>query len=63
MAGDGAYNWVNGATMTENELLQTPLKDEWGFDGVVVSDWRPSDRSRRSAPAGPRDAGARRSVG
>ena len=34
-----AYNSVNGATMTENDLLERPLKHEWGFDGVVVSDW------------------------
>ncbi|WP_053205823.1 beta-glucosidase family protein [Jiangella muralis] len=34
-----AYNSVNGATMTENALLADPLCDEWGFDGVVVSDW------------------------
>lgn len=35
-----AYNSVNGATATENDLLESPLNDEWGFDGVVVSDWR-----------------------
>ncbi|MFB9903151.1 glycoside hydrolase family 3 C-terminal domain-containing protein [Allokutzneria oryzae] len=34
-----AYNSVNGATMTENPLLEEPLKGEWGFSGVVVSDW------------------------
>lgn len=34
-----AYNSINGATATENQLLTTPLQDEWGFDGVVVSDW------------------------
>ncbi|MET7339415.1 glycoside hydrolase family 3 C-terminal domain-containing protein [Nonomuraea sp. NPDC005650] len=34
-----AYNAVNGATMTENPLLAEPLCGEWGFDGVVVSDW------------------------
>lgn len=34
-----AYNSVNGTTMTENPLLAEPLKGEWGFDGVVVSDW------------------------
>ncbi|MBD0424569.1 beta-glucosidase [Streptomyces sp. TRM S81-3] len=36
MAG---YNSVNGATMTASPLLADPLKGEWGFDGVVVSDW------------------------
>jgi beta-glucosidase len=34
-----AYNQVNGRTMTESPLLVAPLVDEWGFDGVVVSDW------------------------
>ncbi len=34
-----AYNRTNGTTMTENDLLRHPLKDEWGFSGVVVSDW------------------------
>jgi beta-glucosidase len=34
-----AYNGVNGSTMTESPLLAEPLKGEWGFDGVVVSDW------------------------
>ncbi|MFI1386102.1 beta-glucosidase [Embleya sp. NPDC020886] len=35
-----AYNSVNGASMTENSRLQNDvLKDEWGFDGVVISDW------------------------
>jgi len=35
-----AYNTVNGTTMTEHGPLQNGiLKREWGFDGVVVSDW------------------------
>lgn len=34
-----AYNSINGTTATENELLETPLNSEWGFDGVVISDW------------------------
>jgi len=36
-----AYNGVNGLPMAANGPLQTGvLKQEWGFDGVVVSDWR-----------------------
>ncbi|MFB8276685.1 beta-glucosidase H [Nocardia colli] len=35
-----AYNQVNGTTMTEHgELLNGILRGEWGFDGIVVSDW------------------------
>src|SRR6478752_6309552 len=34
-----AYNAVNGPTMTESPLLRDVLKDEWGWDGLVVSDW------------------------
>ena len=34
-----AYNAVNGVTLSESPLLAEPLKGEWGFDGVVVSDW------------------------
>lgn len=35
-----AYNSVNGVSMTEHTyLLRDVLKNEWGFDGVVVSDW------------------------
>jgi len=45
-----AYNGINGATATENDLLETPLNSEWGFDGVVVSDWT-AVRSLASAKA------------
>ncbi|MEP7765487.1 glycoside hydrolase family 3 C-terminal domain-containing protein [Sanguibacter sp. 25GB23B1] len=45
-----SYNAVNGVTVTEHELLRTPLKDEWGFDGVVISDWT-AVRSVESAAA------------
>ena len=35
-----AYNKVNGTRATESlRLLRDVLKNEWGFDGVVVSDW------------------------
>jgi beta-glucosidase len=46
-----AYNAVNGTTMTEHPLLDDPLRTEWGFDGVVVSDWRAA-RSLAAATAG-----------
>ncbi len=35
-----AYNRINGTYASEHEiLLRKILKDEWGFEGVVVSDW------------------------
>lgn len=46
-----AYNGINGTTATEHDLLRTPLTTEWGFDGVVISDWT-AVRSLRSAEAG-----------
>jgi beta-glucosidase len=47
-----AYNRVNGASMSESPLLADPLKEEWGFDGVVVSDWgavRSTEAAARAA--------------
>jgi beta-glucosidase len=35
-----AYNQVNGSFMTQNGQLNTQIaKKEWGFDGIIMSDW------------------------
>lgn len=46
-----AYNAVNGVTMTEHPLLEDVLDGEWGFDGVVVSDWSATRSLEASARA------------
>ncbi len=36
----GAYNKYRGDYLCENDyMLNTVLRDEWGFQGIVVSDW------------------------
>lgn len=47
-----SYNQVDGVTLTESPLLAEPLKGEWGFDGVVVSDWTATRSTVESARAG-----------
>jgi beta-glucosidase len=48
-----AYNQLNGRFCSENEpLLQGLLREEWGFDGFVVSDWYANGSTLGCALAG-----------
>ena len=48
-----SYNCVNGVYANENEyLLQKVLRDEWGFDGFVVSDWGANNDFTQGVRAG-----------
>ena len=46
-----AYNGVAGHPMTESPLLRGILHEEWGFDGVVMSDWFATRSTVESARA------------
>ncbi len=48
-----AYNKVNGTYCCEQpDLLGSILRDEWGFDGLVVSDWFGTHSTAPAALAG-----------
>ena len=48
-----AYNRLNGTYCNENEhLLRDILRGEWGFDGVVMTDWWCSSDKLRHPSAG-----------
>lgn len=48
-----AYNKVNGVYCTEHtDLLTKILRDEWGYKGVVISDWGVVDDRLRGLAAG-----------
>lgn len=63
-----SYNRINGTYACDHTpLLRGVLRDEWGFDGVVVSDWFGTHSAAQSLEAGldlempgpPRERGAR----
>ncbi len=48
-----SYNKINGTYATEHRRLQVDiLKDEWGWPGVVVSDWYATHDTVRSGVGG-----------
>ncbi len=48
-----AYPKLNGEHCSENHwLLTTLLREEWGFDGLVMSDWGATHHPSRSVLAG-----------
>lgn len=48
-----SYNEVNGTYANENKhLLQDILREEWGFDGIVVTDWGGSNDHVKGVEAG-----------
>ena len=61
-----SYNRLNGTYTSEHQwLLTTVLRDEWGYDGIVMSDWFGSHSTAPTVNAGldlempgpPRDRG------
>lgn len=48
-----SYNRLNGTYMSENDhLIHGILKSEWGFDGVLMSDWGAVHTTVEAANAG-----------
>ena len=48
-----AYNKVNGSFASENEWLLTKvLREDWGYDGIVMSDWFGSHSTAETVNAG-----------
>ena len=47
-----SYNRINGTYAAENQQMLSILSDEWGFDGLVMSDWWGTTSTVASANAG-----------
>lgn len=47
-----SYNLVNGVRMSEHEKLYGILRNEFGFDGLIMSDWDAVKNSEASLNAG-----------
>jgi beta-glucosidase len=48
-----SYNKLNGEyTQQKHGLLTTVLRNEWGFDGIVMTDWGVKDNTVKATKAG-----------
>lgn len=48
-----SYNEINGVYANENKhLLQEILRGEWGFDGIVITDWGASNDHAKGVATG-----------
>ena len=48
-----SYNLINGVRASENkELLTNILRDEWGFEGLVTTDWYTHGEHYKEVKAG-----------
>ncbi len=45
----GAYNKFRGQYTTHHKILNKILKTDWGFDGVLVSDWGSGHNTKEAA--------------
>ena len=45
----GAYNKFRGQYTTHHKILNKILKTDWGFDGVVISDWGSGHSTKEAA--------------
>lgn len=49
----GAYNQFRGEYCCHNQyLMQTLLREKWGFDGIVISDWGAVHDTKKAVDAG-----------